>query len=416
VTERLLLIADDLTGALDAAVQFSRAGVPAFAAMRDVKAALDADAAAVAADIESRHLPPAEAADRVTRCVESAMSAGVRRFYKKTDSTLRGNVGAELAALLHAAGCQELHFVPALPDAGRITRGGVQYVDGQPLNRSRYSGDIANPVNGASVSAIIASQTDIAVARVPRGADPAAILAKAGRPVILVFDAETNNDLDVIAEQLAALGPPRLLAGCAGFASVVPRLLGMGTGAPLAPPAVPPPAPALRPPLLVVCGSMNEVSRSQVRQAQALGIPCWDAEEGDADAADSAGAAPAHGNPAGADPARTLADALRKNGAAVVTTGRSLGASCAMVRRVIQQIPVGTLAVFGGDTAIGVMDALGVRGVWPLGEICPGVVVSRPESASSDIAPAGLHLVTKAGGFGPVDLIQRIRAVLQEEK
>ncbi len=399
MTDRLLVIADDLTGSLDTAVQFSRAGARTFVTTLGTAAALEADATVLAADIESRHLPPAEAAVRVTRCVEAAMSAGIRRFYKKTDSTLRGNVGAELAALLQATGFPALYFVPALPDAGRVTRQGIQYVDDLPLHRSRYSGDVANPVRHASVSAIIASQTDTAVASIPRGADPAAALAGARGPVILVFDAETSGDLDAIAARLATLGPPQLLAGCAGFASVVPRLLGLRTGEM--------PAPALRPPLLVVCGSMNEVSRSQVRQAQALGIRCWDA----ADAAD-----PAAADLTAADLTRAVADALRADGAAILTAGSSPAFSCRLVSRIIQQVRVGTLAVFGGDTAFSVMAALGVRGAWPLGEICPGVVVSRLEDAPSAVAAAGMHLVTKAGGFGPMDVIQRIRAAVQREE
>ncbi|HUJ75332.1 MAG TPA: four-carbon acid sugar kinase family protein, partial [bacterium] len=318
------------------------------------------------------------------QCVEAAMKAGVTAFYKKTDSTLRGNVGAELAALLEATGWQELCFVPALPDAGRITRGGIQYVDGVPLHRSRYAGDAANPVRGASVSAIIASQAGTAVACVPRGADPAGVLAGAPRPVILVFDAETAGDLDGIAVRLAAPGLPRLLAGCSGFASVVPRLLHLGTGAA--------PELALRPPLLVVCGSLNEVSRSQVGHARAAGIRCWDlGMEATGGAED--------------DLMRAVVDALRRDGAAVVTAGRLLADSCRAVRRVLQQVHVGTLAAFGGDTAFGILEALGVRGMWPLGEISPGVVASRVDGT--------MRLVTKAGGFGPPDVIQRIRGTLQ---
>lgn len=413
MADRLLLIADDLTGALDTAVRFSRAGASTFVTTRRPPSGFETDAAVLAADIESRHVPPAEAADRVKQWVEAARLAGITSVYKKTDSTLRGNVGAELAALLQAAGRRELYFVPALPDAGRITRGGIQYVDGQPLRLSRYSGDIAGPVHDSSVSAIIASQADTDVVCVPRGADPAAVLAKAPRPVILVFDAETVADLDGIAAGLAVLDPPpRLLAGCSGFASVVPRLLGLGTGAAPAPgtPALSPPPPSqpvLSPPLLVVCGSLNEVSTAQVRQGQAAGIRCWDM-----------GARPPGGT---AGQMRLVVDALRRDGAAVLTTGKSLPDSCDVVRRVLREVSVGTLAVFGGDTAFGIMDRLGVTGVWPLAEICQGVVVSRLEvapfavpTAAAPAAAATIHLVTKAGGFGPRDVIQRIRRALKE--
>lgn len=388
MTDRLLLIADDLTGSLDTAVQFSRAGVPTFVTTPDAPLHQDPGATVLGVDIESRHLSPGEATGRVERCVQAAMRAGIRRFYKKTDSTLRGNVGAELAALLRATGIGELYFVPALPDAGRITRGGVQYVDGVPLHLSRYSRDVADPVQGASIGAIIASQADVAVVCVPRGSDPAPLLDRARRPAILVFDAESNDDLAAIARRLAALRPPRLLAGCAGFASMVTGLLGL--------PRTVTPALSIRSPLLIVCGSLNEVSRSQVREAEAQGVPCW--------------------GPAALEPTRSVVDALRESGAAILVAGGSLAASRGLVRRIIEKVPVGTLAVFGGDTAIGVIDELAVRGVWPLDEICQGVVVSRLEGTPSTPAETDMHLVTKAGGFGPINVIQRIREALDREE
>jgi uncharacterized protein YgbK (DUF1537 family) len=388
VSDRLLLVSDDLTGSLDTAVQFSRSGVSTFVTTRDSTRTPDTDATVIAADTESRHLPPREAAGRVERCVHAALRAGIRRFYKKTDSTLRGNIGAELEALLRATGVPVLYLVPAFPDAGRITRGGVQYVDGIPLHLSRYSREAANPVREASVSAIIRSQSDAAVVSVPRGADPVPLLAAAQRPAILVFDAETNHDLGVIGERLAVLGPPPLLAGCAGFAAVVPALLGLERHAT--------PVPVLRPPLLVVCGSLDEVSRSQVREAEARGVPRW--------------------STAAADPTRAVADALRGGGAATLEAGESLAFTGAVVRRIVEHVPVGTLAVFGGDTAFGVLAALGVRGLRPLGEICQGVVVSRLEDGHGGAPATGMHLVTKAGGFGPVDVIQRIRDALDKEE
>ncbi|HTO24029.1 MAG TPA: four-carbon acid sugar kinase family protein [Spirochaetia bacterium] len=178
MTDRLLLLADDLTGCLDAAVQFSRAGVSVLVTAENPVAITDPRPGVVAADLESRHLAPAQAAARVEECVRAAARAGIRRFYKKTDSTLRGNVGAELCSLIRATGFQELYFVPALPDADRITRGGIQYVEGLPLDRSRYARDAVDPVREASVEAIIASQTSVAVTVVSRGSDPAPALRK----------------------------------------------------------------------------------------------------------------------------------------------------------------------------------------------------------------------------------------------
>lgn len=55
-------------------------------------------------DTETRHLPAAQAYAAVEGLVQRAKRAGFAYLYKKTDSALRGNVGAELAALLNASG------------------------------------------------------------------------------------------------------------------------------------------------------------------------------------------------------------------------------------------------------------------------------------------------------------------------
>jgi uncharacterized protein YgbK (DUF1537 family) len=63
------------------------------------------------------------------------------------------------------------------------------------------------------------------------------------------------------------------------------------------------------------------------------------------------------------------------------------------------------LIVFGGDTAFAALQSLGCAEVYPIGEILPGVPVSR-------MAAPPYHLITKAGGFGPPDILHRIESLL----
>ena len=112
---KVLIIADDLTGALDAAAQFANQNIPSY-----VAASADCDLAArfgefdvVSVNAESRHLRPEQAAAVVRELAERGQQAGVEYSYKKTDSTLRGNLGAELNALRVAVGHGRLAFVPA---------------------------------------------------------------------------------------------------------------------------------------------------------------------------------------------------------------------------------------------------------------------------------------------------------------
>ncbi len=72
------------------------------------------------------------------------------------------------------------------------------------------------------------------------------------------------------------------------------------------------------------------------------------------------------------------------------------------------------VAVFGGDTAFAILQASSGPPLHPLGEVLPGVPLSRIGAAGSGRHNRGLErfLITKAGGFGPVDLLPALKAVL----
>ena len=99
----LLIIADDFTGALDTGVQFAACGISTKVVV-DPETDLSGDRAQVlVVDTETRHLPAGEARSVVLRLAVRARKTGIPYIYKKTDSALRGNIGAELAAVLEAA-------------------------------------------------------------------------------------------------------------------------------------------------------------------------------------------------------------------------------------------------------------------------------------------------------------------------
>ena len=133
MTERWLIVADDLTGATDSGAQFACRGLDTFVQWRDSR---PAEETVVACDLATRQLAPAEAAARHQAAVRRYLSPD-RRLYKKIDSTLRGQPAAEIAAL-HAT-LRELSrpalgiFAPANPAMGRTTRGSCVLVNGKPL-------------------------------------------------------------------------------------------------------------------------------------------------------------------------------------------------------------------------------------------------------------------------------------------
>src|SRR5688500_3671015 len=148
---RFWIIADDLTGALDTAAPFAAHGWRTCVVPwrdRDLGGAVAAAAMrheVVVVDTASRHLPAREAARRVRAVVQATRGGRRAHYYKKIDSTLRGNVAAELSAFCAATGVARLPLAPAFPAQGRVTRGGAVWVNGQPLLASAAARDAIDP-------------------------------------------------------------------------------------------------------------------------------------------------------------------------------------------------------------------------------------------------------------------------------
>ena len=407
---QLLVIADDFTGALDTGIQFARHGIATTLFLSDALTAgllADCQADVVVADTESRHLPPEDAAARVRAVTRLAKAAGCPVFYKKTDSTLRGNLGAELAAMQDVCGAKRLWFAPAYPALGRTTRNGTQLVNGVPLARTDFAADPFNPVRTDFVPALLAEQTD----RPVRIAAPAALPPEADRPELVVFDAETDADLLQTAQALWAHGEAVCLAGCAGFAAALETVLDLPRTAQV--PELPNGS------LLLVCGSVHPRAVAQCRYAAAhCGYPelPLTAAQMLSDTGDDA------------KTLDTLCSALERSGRALlrVSGGREcLAETAALAARLSidpQTVPAriaarlgaltaqvlarkkpAALIVFGGDTLLGIARALGCTSVTPLAELLPGIVLSQMQTDTG-----ALFVVTKAGGFGDEALMRLI--------
>lgn len=116
----LFVIADDFTGALDTGVQFASYGAATKVVVGTGLQALEADAQTqvLVVDAETRHLPAAQAYDTVYRLVRWAKEKKIGCIYKKTDSALRGNIGAELSACAGSGWRRQAPFRARLPESG----------------------------------------------------------------------------------------------------------------------------------------------------------------------------------------------------------------------------------------------------------------------------------------------------------
>jgi uncharacterized protein YgbK (DUF1537 family) len=317
---------------------------------------------------ESRHLAPAEAFQRVYRVAQQGVQLGIPQFYKKTDSTLRGNVGSELAALLAATNLADLFFAPAYPHLHRTTRNGLQFINDVPLQQSSFATDPFNPVLDASIAGIIAQQTKVTTRPFAAQADDTNVRT------IYVIDAESDDDLRTAARLLK---DKPLLAGSAGWAEFLAEEM-LSSRAP----RVPPPLPLA---LLVVNGSLHEVSLQQVRHAAEQG---WNVIEVTSTASTEA-----------------LNAALAGKQQVILTTSsRNYHPQFAQhVARFVRSMRArfSLLVVFGGDTLAAIAAASGWTAFRPLTELLPGVALVQVCEADAPM------LLTKAGGFGPLDFMTR---------
>ncbi len=413
----IALIADDLTGASDAGVHFARRGLATYVVFDLPERAFTAHVEALAVDTETRALSPEAAYRRVRDVADRLCAMQPDRVYKKVDSTLRGNLGAEVDAVMDASGLQLAVVAPAYPVMGRTTRDGTHRLDGTPVHETEIGRDPKTPVRVSNLVRLLESGSRrrpalVSLETVERG--PQAIRDEvdeyARRGVSLVVcDAETDRALRAVGESLADRRDV-LWVGSAGLAEHLADLLELPQRT-FFTPAID----ASDGPVLLVTGSVSEITRKQVAAFAArpgVGVvvvdPCASSIGGDAAwsaelerCCQRLGAALASGSDCAliVDPrARHVEDTDRL----VDALGR-IAADGARSHR------LRGLILNGGDTARAVCRHLGVSGIHLLAEVQPGVPLGRLVGNSE----MRLLAVTKAGAFGSertlLDALDRLK-------
>ena len=384
------VIADDLTGAADTGVQLVRAGYATAVVFRGEEVP-DVGLDAIALDTDSRTRPAGFAARRVVEAAHAVSEARV--VFKKLDSTLRGNVAAELSAALGATRRARAVVAPAFPAAGRTTRDGVQLVHGVPVHETEMRNDPRTPVREGHVPTLLAGTFSVATLGVEDLADREKVRRTFETSECVVADAERDADLEAIVR--AVPDPSSVLwAGSAGLALALGGVYpGPRAGEP---PAVPEPAR----PVLVVIGSLSGVSREQLRRLVE--------EYGDV-------ATPVHAERRGAvkRAAGAAREALSGGVCAVVhSPGRRGGGPvirslAEVAARLSEEGLFDALVMTGGSTAVAVSLGLGASGIRLGGEVEAGV------PWGTLIGPRPYGVVTKAGGFGgPDTLVEVVRSLV----
>ena len=405
-TLQFAIIADDLTGSLDTGLQFRKKGLATFVPLS--LAHPWPKAQALVLNTDSRNIPGYLAYQRAYKACRNLKAKAI---YKKIDSTMRGNVGMEVLAILNAQKIPKALIVPSVPGQGRTVERGILRVHGIPLLRTPYARDPFHPLWTSRVTDLLRKELDqpvghIALKEVRK--DPAHLAQKIeGSPEpILVMDAVLHSDLRSIASAWDLLSGRALACGSVALAEELgfpPRVEKKKRGR------------LSQAPLLIISASRNPRTAEQIEEVRKhLWLPLL---EPDLHHLANRRLAAREGKSI----TTRLREILSKSPGVILTTSfqkhfpgkeRAIPAALGKVTaRLLRQTNLGGLVLTGGDLAMGVCRHLCASALRVEEEVLPGI----PCSKLTDGPFRGLRLVTKAGGFGEKDALWRITQYLRGE-
>lgn len=418
-SKQMIIIADDLTGANDTGVQFARQGMQTEVLLDGAAIDANTQAAILVVDTNSRSIAADTARAKVQKVAQEAHAAGFRHFYKKVDSTLRGNVGAEIKAILDLNLHDFALVMPAFPKNGRTTVGGYYLLNGAPISTTEIARDPKTPVHETLLPRLLAQQTGLSVghigfAELAQGKE-AVIQAMqkhlADGTRIISADAWLDDHFALAAEAALTLTSKILWVGSAALADCLPQLFHWTQK-----------EHKNTQPVLVIAGSVSSVTRKQVEQLLTIGYELIELE-----VAPYLPWKPGITHPL----VPQLKDALAAGKKLVLTsgyqaevveqtklTGANVGLTPVQVSEHVAQMlgvigaellltqEVAGVVLTGGDTAVAVCKELGVIGIRVLEEITPAIPLGEMTIKNGKT----LQVVTKAGAFGaPTALVTAVQ-------
>ncbi len=407
---KLLIIADDFTGALDTGIQFVNRGIATqvFTGKPERPAEIAAQTEVLVVDSETRPMTPESAYETVKEITAWAKSLNIEIIFKKTDSALRGNIGSELQAVSDGNKEKTLYFLPGYPKMDRLTINGFHYIKETLLEHSVFGQDPFEPVTQSYIPDIIRQESQMSLQCIG-GDEPLSRISS--NPSAVICDIRHQEDMEARVEELLERGQLKLIAGCAALADSLASKIPFHRNAPN--------QCRQTKGLFVACGSLNRITEQQLIYAQKNGFTRQHLtieqklQKGYYDTS------------AGKAFLQYILETCRKHPQMIVDSmggeeameayRKKYGISMPDVRRLIPEAH-GQIADFlarnhmditvlttGGDTLMGYMKLIGCTQIRPVCEIEPGVVVSELENRGFL-----QQVISKSGGFGTEDVLVRI--------
>jgi D-threonate/D-erythronate kinase len=403
----VVIIADDLTGALDTAAPFAALGFKT-AVRLDVDRApstIGDSIQVLSLTTESRHLPPHAAEERIRLATGVALVYQPRILLKKIDSTLRGNVAIEILASLRWSGRRHAMVAPAVPSQGRIMRGGEVFIDDVALRQTQFASDALSPPPVLPLPEVLsAASTALNVHSWPRGA--AFHLSIDAGLHAYIADCQTDEDLDAIAKFASSHCNKVLPVGASGLGAALARQLAVELPSKTPSSAVSDVGQHAQRPILFVIGSRAAMSVEQMARLREAG-----AAELAMPLSASQGEAEEFLDRSIRWVAPPVALIVRPESSETTVQIRASEVAHRLGRvmaSLVRRLKINVVVMVGGDTAFEIFQALAIREAVISGELLPGIAIGMMQV---DAHP--LTFITKAGGYGDADVLTRILQRLQ---
>ncbi len=428
----IYIIADDLTGANDTGVQFSKKGYNTIVSILEESGniIIPHETDVLVIDTETREVDVKAACQRLRNVLKKLNFSDKDIFYKKVDSTLRGCIGAELEEMMNILEKDICIFTPTFPSHQRITIGGYLIVNGRPLGLSKYySGDLKSG-EASFIPFLLKQQTSLPIARIDfidviKGQE--VIFKKLNKLYqegnkIIVVDATEEVHLKDILNSILKFEGSVLYAGSAGLANYFPESYNKNRSLTLN-------IERIEGPILIVGGSRNPITSSQISHLrgeinffeldidieQILSNRKTILEHYLTDSitiTKNGQHLVIHTDPLYNDKEKINKKLMQKYNLSFreleLAIRNFLGE---LTAKIVRNSPVRNLILTGGDIALGICSELGIKNLYIVDELLPGIPLS-----TANLKDFSLKIVTKAGGFGEKDTLFKLIKKLTDRR
>ncbi|MDQ0227273.1 uncharacterized protein YgbK (DUF1537 family) [Metabacillus niabensis] len=222
---------------------------------------------AVIYNTDSRSVTGYEAYERVKKVCDTIKSRQVDLVYKKIDSTMRGNIGAEINAIYDSFSPDFVIIAPAFPVNGRKVINGIHYLNHVKLEHTEVANDPKTPVRDSEIKRLIENQSKrkvehITFQEIHQGYKTfmdKLVYCKNNNISYITVDSAQESDLEKLVELIHQTDFSVVWVGSAGLMNYLPEIYGMKQVQKTLS------LPIHHEPVLLVVGSVSEAGRFQLQ-------------------------------------------------------------------------------------------------------------------------------------------------------